>query len=67
MKKPDPLPKYPLGDSVTVEFIGKIMSVGYNLNGQLEYKVSDGKSTMAFVQETYLYPLPLPPEEQEKK
>ena len=54
-------PKFPLGTEVNVDFIGKIVSIGYNLAGKLEYKITDGKDNTAYVtKDSYLYPLPEP-------
>lgn len=53
-------PKHKLGESVSVEFIGEIVSVTYNFKNQIEYKVDKGNGVYAYVKENCLHTLPAP-------
>ena len=52
--------RFQIDNDVAVDLIGRIVSVGYNMSGKLEYKVDDGKGNVAYVQESHLTPLPTP-------
>lgn len=54
-------PKYALGDEIVVEFMGRIVKVEYDAQDELSYKVVDAKNNAAYIKESCLYPLVIPP------
>lgn len=66
--------KFQLGEEVSVEFMGKITGIkirteleGLTCKEQIVYDITDGKQSYAYeMKESYVYPLPQPPEIFEK-
>lgn len=53
-------PKYKLGDEVSIDFMGKVVSVHYRYNGEVQYKVDGENGNSAYVQESNIFFLPQP-------
>jgi hypothetical protein len=49
------LPKYQIDQDVTILFRGKVKTAGYNINGKLEYKISDEGGNNLYILESSLH------------
>jgi hypothetical protein len=53
-------PKHKLGEDVSVDFMGKVVSVHLTWKGDVQYKVDGDNGNSAYVAESNIFPLPTP-------